>query len=130
MENELEHREVDSLHMEAEETTKIDYSLKYPWVRTLLALLAFAAASFTVNPDNLVEHGFVSIFMSSIIVGFMLLIPLKLIAIPCAYFVSMSSGFAFKYAYFKTLRLIYYVPYALFFIVLFFFTANYFVNAP
>ena len=111
---------MDSLHMETEEKTKIDPSFKYPLIRTLLAFLAFAAISFTLNTDNLEEHGFVSIFMASIIVGFMLIIPLKLIAIPCAYFVSMSNGLAFKYAYFKTLRLIYYVPYTLFLIVLFF----------
>jgi membrane-bound ClpP family serine protease len=128
MEKELENCNVDSPYETPEATLELHPPINYPAVRTFLALVAFTAILFITNAEELDEYGVIGLSLSSIVFGLILLTLLKLVAIPCAAFVSMRSGLVFKHAYYKTLGLIYYVPYALFIIVVFFFVANFLVN--
>lgn len=130
MAEEQESRDLDNAYKKPDANLKDGILIAYPFVKTVLAFVAFAATFFTANLDIFHEYGFVGLVVSSSFVGLMLLIPLKLIAIPCAFFVSMRSGLSLKFSYYKVLELIYYIPYVLFFVMLFLFLGNYFINTP
>lgn len=92
-------------------------SAKYPLVQTLLAFLALAAISYISNAGNAYDQTVLHILTISVWEGIWQLACLKLIAVPCAWLASRWQRVAFKHSYYKTLGVVYFVPYASFFLV-------------
>ena len=106
-----------------------NYSLdKYPVLQTFLAFLAAATMSVLANIENYQELGVNYIAFNAVAIGLAMIVLLKIFAIPCALLVKIQSGLTYKYSYFKTLKLVYFIPYGILLVGLLLFTAHWLIN--